>query len=59
MHTSDVSTLGAQNANLSLPRTQWTPVFTNAFNGNGGIDLSTNVASSNDPQQFYVLEMQQ
>jgi len=48
-----------QNPNLSLPRSQWTPVLTNSFDGNGAITLSTNVVNPANPRQFYILQTQQ
>lgn len=41
--------------NLTLPLADWTPVLTNAFDGNGNLDLSTNIVNSNAPVQFYIL----
>jgi len=48
-----------ESASLTLPLTQWTPVLTNAFDGNGGVNLSTNVVSPANPRQFYILRTQQ
>jgi len=48
-----------QSASLTLPLTQWTPVLTNSFDGNGGANLSTNVVNPANPQQFYILRTQQ
>ncbi|MGH7978194.1 MAG: beta strand repeat-containing protein, partial [Limisphaerales bacterium] len=39
--------------NLASP--VWTPVFTNSFNGAGGINLSTNVVQPGVPHEFYRL----
>lgn len=44
-----------KSTDLTLPLTQWTPVFTNTFDANGNIDLSTNVVNPNNPQEFYLL----
>lgn len=38
--------------------TQWTPVVTGAFDGNGDINLSTNAIKANNPQEFYILQTQ-
>ena len=47
-----------ESANLALPLAQWTPVLTNSFDGNGAINLSTNVVSPSNPQRFYILRTQ-
>jgi hypothetical protein len=47
-----------QNANVTLPLAQWTPVFTNSFDGSGGINLSTNVVNPSNPREFYILRTQ-
>jgi fibronectin-binding autotransporter adhesin len=46
-----------ESTNLLLPINQWTPVFTNSFDGSGDLNLSTNVVSPNTPQEFYLLQM--
>lgn len=46
-----------QSTNLALPLGQWTPVLTNSFDGNGNLNLSTNIINSNNPEMFYLLEM--
>jgi fibronectin-binding autotransporter adhesin len=46
-----------ESTNLLLPLNQWTPVFTNNFNGSGDINLSTNVVNPNNPQMFYLLQV--
>jgi hypothetical protein len=38
--------------------TQWAPVFTNSFDGNGNINLSTNVVNPSSPHEFYILRTQ-
>src|ERR1041385_2134892 len=48
-----------QSGSMALPVTQWTPVLTNSFDGNGGINLSPNIVSPGNPQQFYILQIQQ
>jgi hypothetical protein len=48
-----------QSADITLPLAQWSPVFTNSFDGNGGVTLSTNVVSPNNSRQFYILQTQQ
>lgn len=45
--------LGATN--LALPLNQWTPILTNNFDGNGNLNLSTNIVNPAVPQQFYIL----
>jgi hypothetical protein len=47
-----------QSADLALPVAQWTPVLTNAFDGSGGVNLSTNVVNAGNPRQFYILRTQ-
>jgi autotransporter-associated beta strand protein len=42
------------STNLLLPFSQWTPVLTNNFNGNGNLDL-TNVINTSNPLEFYIL----
>jgi hypothetical protein len=48
-----------QSASLTLPRTQWTPVLTNAFDASGRVNLSTNIVNPTNPQQFYILRTRQ
>jgi len=48
-----------QSDSVTLPRAQWTPVFTNSFDGNGRINLSTNVVNPANSRQFYILRTQQ
>ncbi|HWX22629.1 MAG TPA: hypothetical protein VN578_22225 [Candidatus Binatia bacterium] len=48
-----------ESANVTLPLTQWTPVLTNSFNGNGGLNLSTNVVNPSNPREFYILRTQE
>lgn len=48
-----------ESGNVTLPRAQWTPVLTNSFDGNGAINLSTNVVNPGNPQRFYILQTQQ
>lgn len=45
-----------QSTNVALPLIQWTPVLTNTFDGNGDINLSTNIANPASTQSFYILE---
>jgi autotransporter-associated beta strand protein len=45
-----------ETTNLQLPVSQWTPVFTNAFNGSGDINMSTNVVNTHIPDEFYLIE---
>jgi hypothetical protein len=48
-----------QSTNVALPLNQWTPVFTNNFDGSGDIiNLSTNIVDPNLPQTFYILQVQ-
>jgi hypothetical protein len=44
------------SSSLTVPLTSWTPVLTNSFDGNGAVTLSTNVVSSSNPLQFYILQ---
>jgi hypothetical protein len=46
------------SASATLPLSQWTPVLTNAFDGNGGLNLSTNVVNPSNLQQFFTLQTQ-
>jgi hypothetical protein len=48
-----------QSSSMTLPLTQWTPALTNTFDGNGGLNLSTNIVSPADSQQFYILRTRQ
>ncbi len=48
-----------ESANATLPLAQWTPVLTNSFDGNGAINLSTNVVNPSNPRAFYILRTQQ
>ena len=48
-----------QSANATLSLAQWTPVLTNTFDGNGAINLSTNVVNPGNPLEFYILQTQQ
>jgi hypothetical protein len=43
------------STNLTLPLSQWTPVLTNAFDGTGSLNVSTNLSSPDRSQQFYIL----
>jgi parallel beta-helix repeat protein len=43
--------------NLLLPLNQWTPILTNNFDGNGNLNLSTNVVDPKTPLTFYLLQM--
>ena len=45
-----------QSTNVALPLAQWTPVLTNNFDGNGNLNLSTNVVDPADTQNFYILQ---
>ena len=45
-----------ESTNLLLPIAQWTPVFTNSFNGSGAVSLSTNVVNPNTPDEFYLIK---
>lgn len=45
-----------QSTNVALPLAQWTPVLTNNFDGNGNLNLSTNVVDPGNQQNFYILQ---
>ncbi len=47
------------STNILLPINQWTPILTNVFDGSGNLNLSTNVVSPGNPQEFYLLRMPQ
>lgn len=44
-----------ESTNVALPLTNWVPVLTNTFDGSGNLNLSTNIVSPNNGQQFYIL----
>jgi hypothetical protein len=44
-----------ESTNVSLSLAQWTPVLTNSFDKNGGINLSTNVINPSNANEFYTL----
>ena len=44
-----------QSTNVTLPLAQWAPVFTNSFDGNGNINLSTNIVNPSQAQKYYIL----
>ncbi len=46
-----------ESTNLLQPLSQWTPVLTNNFDGSGNLNLSTNIINSQNPQEFYLLQM--
>ncbi len=48
-----------ESANVALPLAQWTPVLTNSFDGNGALNLSTNVVNPSNPKEFYILRTPQ
>ena len=48
-----------QSATVTQPTAQWTPIFTNSFDANGAVSLSTNVVDPANPHQFYILRVQQ
>jgi hypothetical protein len=43
------------STNLTLPLSQWTPVFTNNFDNSGNLNLSTNVVDPSVGRLFYIL----
>ena len=43
------------STNVALPLAQWTPVMTNAFDGSGNLNLSTNVIVPGNGKEFYIL----
>jgi hypothetical protein len=47
-----------QSGDVTTPRSQWTPVLTNSFDGSGFVSLSTNVVNPSNPRQFYILQTQ-
>jgi hypothetical protein len=47
-----------QSGDVTTPRSQWTPVLTNSFDGSGFVSLSTNVVNQSNPRQFYILQTQ-
>lgn len=47
-----------QSTNVALQLSQWTPVLTNSFDGNGNLNLSTNIVNHNNQQEFYILQTQ-
>jgi hypothetical protein len=47
-----------KSTDVTLGRSQWTPVLTNSFDANGAVNLSTNVVNPSTPRQFYILQTQ-
>lgn len=45
------------STNVATPLSQWQPVMTNNFDGNGNF-IFTNSLDPNSPQQFYLLQLQ-
>jgi autotransporter-associated beta strand protein len=43
------------STNLLTPVAQWIPVFTNSFDSNGSVNLSTNVVVPGIPQEYYLI----
>jgi autotransporter-associated beta strand protein len=43
------------STNVALPVAQWIPLLTNAFDGSGSFNLSTNIVNPGVPVQFYIL----
>ena len=43
------------STNLTTPLVDWVPVLTNTFDGNGNLNLSTNIVNPNKPTEFYIL----
>ncbi len=48
-----------ESSTVTLPLTQWTPVLTNSFDGNGVINLSTNIVNPSNAREFYILRTPQ
>ena len=46
-----------ESSNLLRPLNQWIPVLTNNFDGSGHLNLSTNIINSQNPREFYLLQM--
>ena len=46
------------STNLSLPKSQWTPVATNVLGANGNFTLTvTNAVNKAVPKEFYLLQI--
>jgi hypothetical protein len=45
------------STNVALPRTNWTPILTNTFNGSGNFSVGVPI-SANALQRFYVIQSQ-
>jgi hypothetical protein len=43
------------STNVTLPLSQWTPILTNTFHGEGNFN-ATNTVDPNAPQNFYILK---
>lgn len=43
------------STNVALPVAQWTPLLTNAFDGSGNFNLSTNILSPGHSVEFFLL----
>jgi hypothetical protein len=46
------------STSLTVPVSQWPPIVTNSFDGNGNLTLFTNVVIPGGQQEFYVLRTQ-
>jgi hypothetical protein len=43
------------STNLLLPLNQWIPILTNNFDGNGNLNLVTNIINAANPLEFYMI----
>jgi fibronectin-binding autotransporter adhesin len=46
-----------ESTNVALPLGQWTRILTNSFNASGNLNLSTNIVSPGNPNEFYIIEV--
>ena len=44
-----------ETTNVTLPLSQWTPVYTNSLDGSGNLNVSTNVVTPGTKQEYYIL----
>jgi hypothetical protein len=47
-----------QSGDVTTPLSQWAPVLTNSFDGNGFVSVSANIVNPANPRQFYILQTQ-
>jgi len=53
---ADTAFVLLESTNLALPPAQWKPVLTNSFDGNGNLNLNTNILNPGNSLEFYMLQ---